>query len=84
MQLSDRVKVFNNVFTNNDGYTIPQQILLAVVQYLGFKSPVNFELLVVFIQKLKKTSAERQANSQRHKRCLRTETISFPLREKKP
>ena len=61
---------------------VVQQILLVVVQYLRFKLLV--ELLVVFIQKVKKISAERQANIQQHSWYLRTEAVSLPLREKKP
>jgi hypothetical protein len=80
MHLSNKV-IF---FTKNNGDRIVQQILLVVVQYLRFKSLVGLELLVVFIQKVKKIFAERQANIQQHSWYLRTEAVSLPLREKKP
>jgi hypothetical protein len=78
MHLSNKV-IF---FTKNNGHRIVQQILLVVVQYLRFKLLV--ELLVVFIQKVKKISAERQANIQQHSWYQRSEAVSLPLREKKP
>jgi cell division protein FtsB len=85
MHISNEVRFF----TKNNGHRvvqqrIVQQVLLVVVQYLRFKLLAGLELLVVFVQKVKKISAERQANIQRHNWYLRTEAVSLPLREKKP
>jgi ABC-type polysaccharide transport system permease subunit len=84
MQLSNKVKVFSHVFTNNDGHRIAQQILLVVVQRLCFKLPVCLKLSAVFTQEIKKTFVDRQVSTQQHNWCLRTKTVSLPLREKKP
>jgi hypothetical protein len=81
-----KIHLLNKVrfFTANNGHRIVQQILLVVIQYLRFKLLVGLELLVVFIQKVKKISAERQANIQQHSWYQRSEAVSLPLREKKP